>query len=81
LDYCTVDNVKAVMQISEDKWDSELGAPFWKKTKRWPYHFETLKQSFHRNLFQRQKPTDFAIPKQCYTQNRVFPIYYSIEDF
>jgi hypothetical protein len=24
LDYCTLDNVKAVLQISEDKWDSEL---------------------------------------------------------
>jgi hypothetical protein len=24
LDYCAVANVKAVLQISEDKWDSEL---------------------------------------------------------
>jgi hypothetical protein len=24
VDYCTVDNVKAVLQIGEDKWDSEL---------------------------------------------------------
>jgi hypothetical protein len=24
LNYCTVENVKAVLQISEDKWDSEL---------------------------------------------------------
>jgi hypothetical protein len=24
LDYCTVDNVKGVLQVSEDKWDSEL---------------------------------------------------------
>ena len=24
MDYCTADNVKAVLQISEDKWDSEL---------------------------------------------------------
>jgi hypothetical protein len=24
LDYCTVDNAKAVLQISDDKWDSEL---------------------------------------------------------
>jgi hypothetical protein len=24
LDYCTVGNVKAVLQLSEDKWDSEL---------------------------------------------------------
>jgi hypothetical protein len=24
LDYCTVDNVKAVLHVSEDKWDSEL---------------------------------------------------------
>jgi hypothetical protein len=24
LDYCTVDNVKAVLQIGDDNWDSEL---------------------------------------------------------
>jgi len=24
LDYCTIENVKAILQISEDKWDSEL---------------------------------------------------------
>lgn len=24
MDYCTVDNAKAVLQISDDKWDSEL---------------------------------------------------------
>jgi hypothetical protein len=24
LDYCTLENVKAVLQISDDKWDSEL---------------------------------------------------------